>query len=357
MSISPLNIEQLTLSDFNGDGKLDVGVLANSAISVLWGDGTGSFAYNRSAQFNAGVSDNTGFNTRSTLTTADMNQDGQPDLLTANLYLQTISVLLNTAVNGTQTADLLSGNARDNGISGGEGNDTLSGRVGDDILDGGSGNDDLYGGEGYDFLYGGLGKDNMWGQGGNDQMWGDAGSDNLYGGNGNDNLHGGEGIDELQGNQGSDRLWGEKGADVLSGGADDDLLYGGPGNDDLYGNTGADQFIFISGGVFTSVDFGVDPINDFSHTQGDKIVLSKSSFTALTSTVGSEGLSTSDFATIDALTNSIAGNLAARIIYNQHTGDLFYNQDGVTDGFGTGGHFATLTNDQILNPFDFLVII
>ena len=134
-------------------------------------------------------------------------------------------------------------------------------------------------------------------------------------------------------------LTGNRGNNILDGGAGDDTLFGGAGNDILTGGLGADQFVFRSGVPYASADFGVDVITDFNRLDGDKIVLSKSSFTALTSAAGG-ALNASEFAVINAATNGSAGGLAARIIYNQGTGDLIYNQNGTGAGFGSGGTFA-----------------
>ncbi|MDR0275010.1 MAG: putative Ig domain-containing protein, partial [Burkholderiaceae bacterium] len=94
--------------------------------------------------------------------------------------------LIDTPYVGTESADTISGNARNNTIYGLGGNDVLYGLAGDDTLDGGSGNDYLYGGVGNDTLYGGDG---------NDWLYGEAGDDILDGGAGNDTLNGGAGSD------------------------------------------------------------------------------------------------------------------------------------------------------------------
>jgi len=89
----PISIAE---ADFNGDGKTDL-VVANpcgakstdfDCISVLVGNGNGTFQ--NPAQFHvhgAGVSQ---------LTVADFNGDGKPDVATVNGNSQNVSVLLNT---------------------------------------------------------------------------------------------------------------------------------------------------------------------------------------------------------------------------------------------------------------------
>jgi FG-GAP-like repeat/FG-GAP repeat len=91
---NPLSI---TSADFNGDGIPDL-VMANSAchakngdfncISILLGNGDGTFE--RPANFRAGGE------TALQLTVADFNGDGKPDVATVNVNSQNVSVLLNT---------------------------------------------------------------------------------------------------------------------------------------------------------------------------------------------------------------------------------------------------------------------
>lgn len=89
-----------TIADINGDGKPDLIVTAGpSTVSVLLnttlpGSGMPSFA--------AAVSFPVGLGLES-VTAADINGDGKPDLVVSNLYDQTISVLLNTTPPGAMT--------------------------------------------------------------------------------------------------------------------------------------------------------------------------------------------------------------------------------------------------------------
>ncbi len=88
-------------------------------------------------------------------------------------------------VNGTDGNDpLLSGGLDDDLIKGLGGSDTLDGLGGDDNLDGNSGSDTLYGGEGEDILLGSAGVDILFGDGGNDTLIGGAGSDTITSGGG-----------------------------------------------------------------------------------------------------------------------------------------------------------------------------
>ena len=89
---------------------------------------------------------------------------------------------------GSDMADTLAGDSRDNTIKGGGGDDMIFGGPGgtwddsdnDDILMGGPGNDKIYGGKGDDTLDGGPGDDLLVGGSGVDTFIGGTGSDMIY---------------------------------------------------------------------------------------------------------------------------------------------------------------------------------
>ncbi|WP_206751552.1 beta strand repeat-containing protein [Trichormus variabilis] len=165
-----------------------------------------------------------------------------------------------------------------------------------------------------------------------------------------ENATGGTGNDRLTGNALDNLIIGGEGNDQLQGLAGNDILWGGLGDDLLNGGLGNDQYRFQGNGVF-STSLGVDYITQFDAGQ-DKIVLSKSTFTAITNTVG-QALTNFAVVTDDALVN---GN-AARIVYSQSSGSLFYNQDGNVLGAGTVFEFARLGNlDITLASSDFSLI-
>ncbi|MDD1417731.1 SBBP repeat-containing protein [Dolichospermum sp. ST_sed1] len=173
----------------------------------------------------------------------------------------------------------------------------------------------------------------------------------LFGNNVIENVTGSAGNDRLTGNALDNLLVGGAGNDKLQGLAGNDLLWGGLGNDILTGGVGNDQYLFQNNGVF-STGLGVDYIPQFDAGQ-DKIVLSLSTFNAITNTVGQ---ALSDFAVVtdDELVN--VSN--ARIVYSQSTGSLFYNQDGNVLGAGTVFEFAQLGNlDITLSGSDFSLIV
>ena len=75
----------VVLADFNGDGKLDAAVSINGGVSVLLGNGDGTF---QTAVQHVIGSDATA------LAVADLNGDGHPDIVVANTGAGGISVLL-----------------------------------------------------------------------------------------------------------------------------------------------------------------------------------------------------------------------------------------------------------------------
>lgn len=258
-----------------------------------------------------------------------------------------------TARNG-ETFRVSGGNGNDT-LTGAAGDDSLSGGRGNDILNGGAGNDQLLGDDGNDILNGGAGNDILLGRSGNVTLNGGAGDDylagvgtynyTLNGGVGNDTLNGGAvGNDILSGGAGNDSLNGSVGNDTLLGGNGNDILVGGAGNDLLVGGGGTDQFLFDANGI--------DVIQFFSHNN-DIIVLDKTTFTTISSAVGTGFNNASEFAVVGS--NSAAETSTADIVYNSMNGSLFYNPNGSVAGFGTGGQFATLANNQFLSSTDFII--
>jgi serralysin len=295
--------------------------------------------------------------------------------------------LLGIAANGTGNAlnNNITGNASANILTGGTGNDTLSGNDGNDNLYAGTGNDSLNGGNGNDILRGGAGADRLDGGTGNDYAsyydslnptltvnllnsllnTGDALGDtfmNIEWLQGsliaNNNLTGNAGSNNLYSYNGSDTLNGGSGNDLLSAGTGNDSLQGGAGNDTLYGGAGNDRFQFSSGLIATTVTalLGIDMIGDFSINtvnNVDKIVLSKATFSAISSAAGA--LIGTNFGVV--LNDAAVGAAGRSIVYSQTTGHLFYNPNLTAVGFGaTGGQFANLTANLALTANDFVII-
>ena len=169
---------------------------------------------------------------------------------------------------------------------------------------------------------------------------GGTGNDSLTGNTLNNTLIGNGGNDQLQGLAGNDTLEGGNGNDILTGGIGNDFLWGGLGNDTLTGGVGSDKYVFQGNGVFNT-SLGIDYITQFEARQ-DQIVLSKTTFNAVTNTVGQ---ALTDFAVV---TNDQFVNASnARIVFSQGSDKLFYNRDGNVLGAGTVFEFARLGNPDI----------
>jgi Ca2+-binding RTX toxin-like protein len=246
-----------------------------------------------------------------------------------------------------------SGNTLNNFLNGNTGSNNLAGALGNDTLNGGAGNDTLNGGASRDLLIGGTGGDLYivdstsdvvsetstvtteidtvrayvsYGLSANLERLSLQDTSNINAiGNNQNNL--------LVGNAGNNILNGQGGKDTLTGNAGNDILVGAAGGDLLTGGTGNDSFNYVTGAAFTTSAVGVDLLTDFARTAGntDKIKLSSTTFNAGTS-----------FASVGS--DALAASSAARITFSFATGHLFYNQNGSVAGFGTGGHFATLSD-------------
>ncbi len=221
----------------------------------------------------------------------------------------------------------------------------------------------LTGNGGSNILDGGAGADNMKGGGGDDTYKVDSMGDTVDETNGGGidtviasvsfNLSNARGTIEnvtltgsttitATGNGEDNVLTGNSGYNWLTGGAGNDRLIGGNGNDVLRGGAGADTFVFdFKPGAYNNID----KIEDFSESAGDKIVLDHDIFTAIDPANFSAG-------------NFVLGTKALdsndRVIYDQTTGNLFYDADG--SGRDAPLQIATLTNLAALHHDDFLFL-
>jgi cyclophilin family peptidyl-prolyl cis-trans isomerase len=152
------------------------------------------------------------------------------------------------------------------------------------------------------------------------------------------------------GNAGNNILQGNSGNNILSGLNGNDTLWGGDGNDTLTGGVGNDKYLFQSSGVFSSA-LGTDYITQFEARQ-DQVVLSKTTFSAITNAVGQ---AFTDFAVVANDASVDASN--ARIVFSQGTGSIFYNQNGNLIGSTAVFKFAYLGNSGItLSSSDFILV-
>jgi hypothetical protein len=141
---------------------------------------------------------------------------------------------------------------------------------------------------------------------------------------------------------------GSSGANTLSGTSGNDVLMGLGGKDTLTGGAGADQFVFNTAVTKTSP---VATITDFSHTQGDKIDLDHTIFSALTQVGVGSPLAAADFY---ASSNGAAHLATDHVLYNTTTGALYYDADGT--GTKAPVQVAVLAQHPMLTASDFLVV-
>jgi Ca2+-binding RTX toxin-like protein len=154
---------------------------------------------------------------------------------------------------------------------------------------------------------------------------------------------------DITGNELANQLWGNNGVNTLSGGAGNDVLIafggndtlaGGAGNDYLDGGAGNDNYIFDAALGATNVD----TVTGFT-AGSDKIALDDAIFTQLTA----GALNPNAF-----FAGTAAHDADDRIIYDQATGNLYYDADG--NGAGAQVLFANLLSNPALTASDFQVI-
>jgi len=175
---------------------------------------------------------------------------------------------------GSNAADQMTGDDRDN---------ALQGRAGDDEIFGGDGNDTIYAGDGDDTLNGEGGDDVLYAQSGAAVLIGGAGSDTAHFGAyvagapvfangaiadlqtqsanaqiaGTTYLYALDRIENLGGSDGADRLTGDAGDNRLEGLAGDDTIEGGAGDDHIVGGSGNDIAIYEGASTQFTVRYSV----------------------------------------------------------------------------------------------------
>ncbi len=218
---------------------------------------------------------------------------------------------------GNERDNIVVGNAAHNALDGGGGNDSLIGLGGDDwyFVDSGT------------LVYEAAG-------GGNDRVF--ARSSFQLGAGAEVELltttdNAGTGAIDLGGDGFAQAIFGNDGANVLDGKG---------GSDTLMGFGGADTFAFTTALGADNVDL------IYGFTSGsDRVSLDHSVFTGL----GVGTLSASAF-----VAGAAAGDADDRIVFDQTSGNLFYDADG--SGAGAAVLFATLTGGATITASDFTVV-
>ena len=374
------SIEDATVEFGSGN---DRGRFGTGSFSVDFGGGIDIAEINQGRQSKGNAYS---FSTSSS-SVASRTVSGAPSTFsdTTGLRLSNFEVLKLTAGSGDDTIDLTSAPLMltSSAIDAGAGNDTVIGSSSNDLLTGGLGDDVLSGLAGSDRLNGGAGNDLLDGGSGSDTMMGGLGDDRYIVNNRGDAVR--EGSDEgrdvveasinyqlpdavedlvltgtaaisgignslaniLTGNGANNTLSGGEGNDTLLGMAGSDRLDGGAGADKLTGGAGRDVFLFANMPI-VSRSGSADSVTDFSAREGDKLAFSKAVFNGL-GVVGA--LEEAAF-----YAGKSAHDATDRIVYDQTTGNLYYDFDG--NGRGTQLLVATIgeTVHPALTFQDFLVI-
>src|SRR5688572_2073424 len=285
---------------------------------------------------------------------------------TLGSHLENLTLTGATAINGTGNglANRITGNDGVNTLAGMAGNDTyVVQTVGDTVVETSStgGTDSVI--SSIDFALGANVERLVLGDGGLAGT-GNTQANRITGGAGNDTLDGGAGNDTLSGGGGDDLYFVDRAGDVITeapdmgedqvaasvsyklaanvenlglvgaalngtgngldniiqGNALANKLNGSGGNDELTGGDGNDQFIFSTA---TNALTNVDTITDFTAGQ-DRLVLDNDVFTKL----GAAGALSASRFTIGAA----ATTTAHRLVYDDATGELYYDSNGSTDG-------------------------
>ena len=148
---------------------------------------------------------------------------------------------------------------------------------------------------------------------------------------------GADGRDTITGGPVGDVIYGMAGADKINGGGGDDTIIGGTGHDVLTGGAGADQFYFVDKVLAANAD----TITDFS-AGADRLEFESGRFAAL----GMAGQ-------VDAaafVTGTAATTAAQHLVYDNTSGRLYYDADGV--GGAAQVLVATLTGHPALSALD-----
>ncbi len=228
----------------------------------------------------------------------------------------------------TDGDDIIKGyNSQDNIIDAGVGNDTITiASSKSNVINGGDGNDIISSTSGINTIYG------------------DSGNDTITTGSGDDTVYGGDGNDVINAGSGNDIIIGGEGDDVLSGYYGDDILEGGFGSDVITTGQGADVVVLNDLNAY-------DTILDFN-ILNDVFQLDSSIFESLD--INMDGIiSSENFISGEGI--SEAGDENDFIIYDQTSGNIFYDADGSADVF-TPILIADVRDGLALEVENFVVI-
>ena len=280
---------------------------------------------------------------------------------TLGSFIENLALDGTVIINGTgnDLGNRLTGNASANKLFGLAGNDVLSGGAGSDSLDGGLGTDTMRGGAGNDIYVVNTRldvvdetTDGVTDAGGIDAVRSTvsytlaqfvenltlSGAANIAG-TGNDKAN------VITGNAGSNTISGAGGADTIRAGAGNDILTGGLQADSFVFNTALDATLNVD----TITDWDAGGIQD-------KILLDKDIFLSLGQVTVTTALDPTMF-----VKGTAALDDNDHIIYDQATGALYYDPDGI--GSAAQVQFATLNTVTGTHPgagltaTDFFVVI
>ena len=398
-----VNLENLTLvgsRNLSGTGnELNNVITGNNGNNVLDG-GAGNDT------LIGGKGDDTYFvNSTGDIVTEKANE-GNKDTVVSSISWSLGLNLENLFLTGTDALTGI-GNSNQNRIIGNDGNNILNGGIGADTLIGGKGDDNYIvdnvgdtivenDNEGTDTVQSSAVKWTLSSNLENLTLTGTAnlsGTGNelnnvITGNSGNNVLDGGEGDDTMIGGKGDDTYFVNSTGDIVTEkaneGADTIVLLGNRlgsytytlaqnvenlivskdsfrakaiGNnssnviessgvaDILTGMGGADVFRIASRPRYVDYAAMDDPwchITDFSSAQGDKIQISKRAFGITASAATLSVVSGSS-----QVTTALSGS--SLFVYDNSSGELYWNQNGNKSGFGSGGIFAMLDNKSALS--------
>lgn len=244
-------------------------------------------------------------------------KDGGHDRIETTVNKYTIAKLAeieDLSFIGTGDATL-TGNAKTNVLVGSDGNDTLDGGKGGDTMIGGDGHDVYYiddvldvvielDDEGHDTVYSSVSIDALW--------------DNVE-----DLILTGSKALNATGNDSDNLLMGTSGINTLSGLDGDDIIDGLGGNDRYIGGDGADTFRFS---IAPNAKSNVKTIEDFISGE-DNLDINAKTFKWKGDYLGQ--LLEENFG---SYADGIAQTADERFVYNNTTGELFYDADGSGKG-------------------------